>query len=99
MRLIDADALKKEVLGLPNCYNGFSDTYDKACIIGVIDEQPTISPKTGYIEFAEWVAEEVMCEDFGDGFFAEAACRKLYRLGIITMDGDKWKLEREEVTE
>lgn len=47
MRLIDADLLKKEVLGLSNCYNGFSDTYDKACIIGVIDEQPTISPKTG----------------------------------------------------
>ena len=47
--------------------------------------------------FAEWVAEEVMREDFGDGFFAEVACRKLYRLGIITMDGDKWKLE--EVTE
>lgn len=48
-------------------------------------------------QFAEWVAEEVMCEDFGDGFFAEVACRKLYRLGIIKMDGDKWKLE--EVTE
>ena len=64
-----------------------------------VNNLPTISPKTGYIEFAEWVAEEVMREDFGDGFFAEAACRKLYRLGIITMDGDKWKLEREEVTE
>ena len=47
--------------------------------------------------FAEWVAEEVMREDFGDGFFAEVACRKLYRIGIITMDSDKWKLE--EVTE
>ena len=47
MRLIDADKLKKSVLDLPNCYNGFSDTYDKACIIGVIDEQPTIKPQTG----------------------------------------------------
>lgn len=47
-RMIDADALKKNVLDLPNCYNGFSDTYDKACIIGVIDEQPTIEErKTG----------------------------------------------------
>jgi len=42
MRLIDADKLRKDVLDLPNCYNGFSDTYDKACIIGVIDEQPSI---------------------------------------------------------
>lgn len=41
-RYIDADKLKKDVLDLQGCYNGFSDTYDKACIIGVIDEQPTI---------------------------------------------------------
>lgn len=45
MRLIDADALRKSVLDLPNCYNGFSDTYDKACIIGLIDEQPTIEER------------------------------------------------------
>lgn len=45
MRLIDADALRKSVLDLPNCYNGFSDAYDKSCIIGVIDEQPTIEER------------------------------------------------------
>ena len=56
-----------------------------------------LSMAIGAVRFAEWVAEEVMREDFGDGFFVEVACRKLYRLGIITMDGDKWKLE--EVTE
>ena len=39
MRLIDADALRKDVLALPNCYNGFSDAYDKSLIIGIIDEQ------------------------------------------------------------
>lgn len=42
MRLIDADALKKEVDNFPNCYNGWSDTYDKAYIIGAIEEQPSI---------------------------------------------------------
>lgn len=41
MRYIDADRLRKDILGLPNCYNGFSDTYDKALIIERIDEQPT----------------------------------------------------------
>ena len=41
-RLIDADALKKSVEGLTDCYNGFSDTYDKACIIGLIDEEPSV---------------------------------------------------------
>ena len=44
-RMIDADKLKKDVLDLQNCYNGFSDTYDKACIIGVIDEQPSAQPE------------------------------------------------------
>ena len=55
MRCIDADTLKKSVLDLHDCYNGFSDTYDKACIIGVIDEEPTIEPehKTG-----EWIWDE-----------------------------------------
>ena len=39
---IDADAFKKEVEDFPNCYNGWSDAYDKAFIIGAIEEQPTI---------------------------------------------------------
>jgi hypothetical protein len=41
-RYIEADHLKKSVEGLQDCYNGFSDTYDKACIIGLIDEEPTV---------------------------------------------------------
>ena len=43
--MIDADKLKKDILALQDCCNGFSDTYDKACIIGVIDEQPTIEER------------------------------------------------------
>ena len=42
MRLIDADAFKKEVDNFQNCYNGWSDTYDKSFIIGAIEEQPAI---------------------------------------------------------
>lgn len=45
MRLVDADALIKDILALPNCPNGFSDTYDKARIIDVINEQPTFERK------------------------------------------------------
>ena len=40
-RYIEADHLKESVEGLPDCYNGYSDTYDKSCIIGLIDEEPT----------------------------------------------------------
>lgn len=42
--LISRQAAIKAIDDLPNCYNGYSDTYDKACIIGVIEEQPTINP-------------------------------------------------------
>lgn len=42
MRLIDADELRKDVLELPDCPNGYSDTYDKSMILALIDEAPTV---------------------------------------------------------
>ncbi len=32
----------KAIEDLQDCYNGYSDTYDKACIIGVLEEVPTV---------------------------------------------------------
>ena len=64
-RLIDAEALIKDVLDLQDCPNGFSDTYDKACIIGVIDEQPTVAPKRG-----KWTITPlyIKCSECGESF-------------------------------
>lgn len=45
MKLIDLDKLRKTILELPNCPNGFSDTYDKAFILSILDDQPIISVK------------------------------------------------------
>lgn len=42
MDLIDRRKAIKAVEGLQDCYNGFSDTYDKACIIGLLEELPDI---------------------------------------------------------
>lgn len=42
--LISRQAAIKAIEDLQDCYNGFSDTYDKACIIGVIEEVPSIEP-------------------------------------------------------
>ena len=42
----------KEVENLPNCYNGFSDTYDKACIIGLLEEIP--SADVAEVRHGEW---------------------------------------------
>lgn len=41
--LISRRAAIDAVYDLPNCYNGYSDTYDKACIIGVLEELPSVS--------------------------------------------------------
>lgn len=53
MRLIDANKLRKDVLDLPNCYNGFSDAYDKVRILDLVDEQPTVNTRS--IRHGRWV--------------------------------------------
>ena len=40
------------IMDLPNCPNGYSDTYDKACIIGMLEEVQTAD-----------VVEVVRCKD------------------------------------
>ena len=54
------------------------------------------APKDEYnqlIDFCEWVAGEVIdeekWEDYKDSF-AEIACRKLHKLGIVDKQGDSW---------
>ena len=41
-RYIDADALIQAVFDLPNTENGYSGVYDKACVLNVIEDAPTI---------------------------------------------------------
>lgn len=40
--LISRQSAIKAIEDLPNCYNGYSDAYDKACIIEVLEELPPI---------------------------------------------------------
>ena len=51
--LISRQAAIQEIDDLPNCYNGYSDTYDKAYIIGVLEELPTIDP----VKHGKWIEE------------------------------------------
>ena len=67
-RLIDANKLRKDILDLPNCYNGFSDTYDKAMIIDLIDEQPTVDAvPVAELPYTVWLTHDVVqvvrCKD------------------------------------
>lgn len=49
--LISRQAAVKAVEDLPNCYNGYSDTYDKACIIGLLEELPPAQER----KKGEWI--------------------------------------------
>ena len=51
--LISRQEAIKAIDDLPNCYNGYSDTYDKSLIIGVIEELPSAEPKKG-----KWIEDE-----------------------------------------
>ena len=71
--LISRRAAIKAVDELPNCYNGYSDTYDKAYIIGVLEELPSAQPTLyGYdIEHLELIANVLRKENLPPERIAE----------------------------
>lgn len=50
-------------------------------------------PQGEWIEFTKFVARGVCDDDFKDNSdcFAELACRKLVKLGLLKLDGDTYK--------
>ena len=55
--------------------------------VGVNEEQ-------GFRDFTEWVATEIFDDmwEYNKDAFAEIACRKLAKLGIVRAKGDEWVL-------
>jgi len=49
-------------------------------------------------KFAEWVATEIFDDmwEYNKDAFAEIACRKLSKVGLVKADGDKWVFVRKE---
>lgn len=77
MRQINADDAIKAICDLPNCYNGFSDTYDKACIIGALEEVPTIDT----VKHGKWINDKGLykcsvCGELWMGWWAVACPEK-----------------------
>lgn len=54
--LISRQAAIKAIEDLQDCFNGFSDTYDKACIIGVIEEVPRVDVPDRKV--GKWIKNE-----------------------------------------
>jgi hypothetical protein len=73
------------------------DRADEICtsIIQTLEQEPKAE------QFAEWVAREIFDEDweYNKDAFAELACRKLAKLGIVRASGDEWKLVEPQESE
>ena len=82
MRLIDADALIMAVEDFPNCYNGWSDTYDKAFIIGAIEEAPTIDAVS--VVHGEWKPFDLT---WGRSLYACSVCGEVEYLPCDAFNG------------
>ena len=70
--LINRQEAIKAIEDFPNCQNGFSDTYDKAQIIGTLEELPSAEQ---WIPCSERLPEEntevLITDDDGDLAIAE----------------------------
>lgn len=70
--LISRRAAIKAIDDLPNCYNGYSDTYDKAYIIGVLEELPSVDVPDRKV--GEWETEVRTIRGHKIQFFACSVC-------------------------
>ena len=52
-------------------------------------------------QFAKWVAKEIFDDmwEYNKDSFAEIACHKLKKLGIVRAKGDEWELVEREASE
>lgn len=64
-------------------------------LTGILDQ----SPKTE--QFAKWVATEMFDDmwEYNKDSFAEIACRKLAKLGIVRAKGNEWELVEPQESE
>lgn len=72
--LISRQAAIKAIEDLQDCYNGFSDTYDKACIIGVLEEVPSAQRTGKWYAIGNTGLATCKCGFFTDRYSAYNYC-------------------------
>lgn len=86
------EAIKRVKGYLTDCLP--TDCYEEVEeVIEAIEQEPKME------QFAKWVATEIFDDmwEYNKDSFAEIACRKLAKLGIVRAKGNEWELvEREE---
>ena len=67
-----------------------------------IEALPSVTPQEPKTrQFAEWVATEIFDEnwEYNKDAFAELACRKFAKLGIVRAKGNEWELVKPQESE
>ena len=76
------------------CFWLSSDDWEE--LVKCIDSISPVNPQESESkQFAKWVADEIFDEEnweYNKDAFAEIACRKLAKLGIVRAKGDEWEL-------
>lgn len=80
MELIEKQAAIKAIENLQDCYNGFSDTYDKACIIGVLEEVPSVDVPDRKV--GKWIDDK--------GMYKCSVCNNLWAHWWIAACSEGW---------
>ena len=81
---------KRIAQGLITDFKCESETMVEFCNVAIkaLEQEPKTE------QFAKWVAKEIFDEnwEYNKEVFAELACRKLAKLGIVIRMGDEWEL-------
>lgn len=88
------EAIKRVKGYLTDCLP--TDCYEEVEeVIEAIEQEPKME------QFAKWVATEIFDDmwEYNKDAFAEIACRKLAKLGIVRAKGDEWELIESETSE
>lgn len=81
---------KEAIANLNHLYGFVSPDMQKSLDVAI---KALERPQGEWIEFADYVARNVVSEDFSEDvdFYAEVLCRKLVKLGLVKLDGDIYK--------
>lgn len=94
------DAISRQYL-IEKATNWEKHFHDSERYVSLTDIQnaPSVKPQELKTEqFAKWVATEIFDDmwEYNYEAFAEIACRKLAKLGIVTRMGDEWVLVEQQ---
>lgn len=89
------DFLKKYTDGKQNTEKVEISVLQLNRVIKTLEQEPKTE------QFAKWVASEIFDDmwKYNKDAFAELACRKLAKLGIVRAKGDEWELVEPQESE